>query len=77
MVMFRDYVTRTARAHGIFGTVKNNADGTVSIAAEAEEIKLRELINAVYRGPFLSRVDHIAEKWSDPLGGYKNFDILY
>jgi len=77
MVMFRDFVTRKARVLGIVGTVRNNPDGTVSVVAEGEESKLRDLVALLEKGSTLSRVDLVTEKWSEPLGGYKNFDILY
>lgn len=77
MVMFRDFVTRIARAQGIVGTVRNNEDRSVSIFAEGEDSKLEELLSRIKRGPLLARVDRVEEKWSEPLGGYKNFDILY
>jgi len=75
--MFRDFVTRNARARELVGSVKNNHDGSIAIVAEGEEAKVRELLALVKRGPILARVDAVTEKWSEPLGGYKNFDILY
>lgn len=77
MVMFRDFVTRKARARSVVGTVKNNPDGSVSVVAEGEEQKLKELFVFIERGPLLARVDRIDEKWLEPLGGYKNFAIVY
>lgn len=77
MVMFRDFVTRKARGLGLVGTVRNNPDGTVSVVAEGEEAKLNDLLVHLHKGPVLSRVDAVTEKWSESLGGYKNFDILY
>jgi len=77
MVMFRDFVKRAARARKLVGTVKNNHDGSVAVIAEGEEGKLLELLSISQKGNILSRVDSITEKWSEPLGGYKNFDILY
>lgn len=77
MVMFRDFVTRNARSRRIVGSVKNNVDGSVSIVAEGEEDKLVELLKLVHKGSLLSRVDTISEKWSEGLGKYKSFDILY
>lgn len=77
LVMFRDFVTRNARARGLVGTVRNNPDGTVSVVAEGGEEKLGELLTAIRKGSILSRVDGVTEKWSEPLGGYKNFNILY
>lgn len=77
MVMFRDFVMRKARARDVVGTVQNKSDGSVSIIAEGEESTLRELLALIHRGPLFARVDQVEESWSEPLGGYKNFDILY
>ena len=77
LVMFRDFVTRNARRLGTVGSVKNMPDGSVSIIAEGEDKKLNELLTLVHRGPVLARVKKVTEVWSEPLGGYKNFDILY
>lgn len=77
MVMFRDFVTREARALGIKGTVKNNPDGTVSIIAEGDEVVLHAFLELVGKGPILARVDKVRGDWALPLGCYKNFDILY
>lgn len=77
LVMFRDFVTRNAHTLGLVGVVKNNPYGTVTVVAEGEEKKLTELLAFVRKGSLLSRVDKVEEKWSEYLGGYKNFDILY
>lgn len=77
MVMFRDFTTRKARACDLVGSVKNNKSGTVSIIAEGEESALKKFSEHVHRGSLFARVDRVEEKWLDPLGGYKNFDILY
>ena len=76
-VMFRDFVTRKARARGIVGTVKNNPDGSVSVVAQGDEGKLKEFLVLIQRGSLLSRVEQVREKWSEPLGKFKSFDILY
>ncbi|MFA5997623.1 MAG: acylphosphatase [Candidatus Paceibacterota bacterium] len=77
MVMFRDFVTRNARARGLTGTVRNNPDGTVSVIAEGNEAKLVDLLALVRKGSLLSRVDDATEKWSEDLGNFTSFDILY
>lgn len=77
MVMFRDFVTRKARARGIVGTVKNNPDGSVSVVAEGTESALRELLALIHHGSFLARVDRVEEAWLAPLESYRSFDILY
>lgn len=77
LVMFRDFATREARALGINGTVKNNPDGSVSIVAEGDEVVLHAFLELIGKGPILARVDKVRGDWAEPLGGYKNFDILY
>lgn len=77
MVMFRDFVKRTARKMGVVGTVCNSIDGSVFVRAEGEEEKLKDFLTLVKKGPMFARVDNVAEQWLDPLGGFKSFDILY
>jgi len=77
MMMFRDFVTRNARKRGLVGTVRNNPDGTVSVVVEGDEAKLNDLIAVIHKGSLLARVDDATEKWSEPLGEFKNFDIVY
>ena len=77
LVMFRDFVCRKARARGLTGTVRNNPDGSVSVRAEGDEGKLRELLALIHHGPILARVDRVAETWTTPLGEFKSFVILY
>ena len=77
LVMFRDFVTRKARGRGIVGTVKNNPDGSVSVVAQGSEEKLQELLALIHKGSLLSHVDRVNEKWLEPLGKFKFFDILY
>jgi acylphosphatase len=77
LVMFRDFAKRNARARGLSGMVKNNPDGSVSLIAEGDEAKLRELLVLLGRGSLLARVDRVAEKWEAYLGEYQNFDIIY
>lgn len=77
MVMFRDFVTRKARARGIVGTVKNNLDGSVSVRAEGDEVKLLEILALIHRGSMFARVDRVEERWDMPLGEFKSFDIVY
>ena len=60
LVMFRDFVTRKARARGVVGTVRNNQDGSVSVIAEGGEMKLRELLDLIRRGPILSGLSLLA-----------------
>lgn len=77
LVMFRDFVQRKASSRGLVGTVKNNLDGSVTVVAQGEESKLRELRNLLNKGSVFSRVDRVEERWTEPLGEFKSFVILY
>lgn len=77
MVMYRDFIKRSARKLGLVGTVKNNPDGTVSIVAEGEEEALRELLERARRGSLLSRVDAVETRFAEPTESFSRFTIVY
>lgn len=77
MVMYRDFVAQAARKMRLVGTVQNNPDESVSIVAEGDEALLKELLVLIKRGPLFARVDKVDEVWSEPLGGYTTFNILF
>lgn len=77
LVMFRDFTQRKARGLGLVGTVKNNPDGSVSVVAEGDEEALKKFLVVIHKGPTLSRVECVEQKWLQSLGEYKKFDILY
>lgn len=88
-VMFRDFISRHARARNITGRVWNNNDGSVGFVAEGPEEKLQELVDIIRSGPKLSkfpqtpvvpmlpRVDELKEHWSDAAGTYRDFQIVF
>ena len=77
MVMFRDFTRRNAKRLGIFGTVQNKTDGSVSVVAEGEKEKLQKLLSLLHKGSFLSRVDNISERWREYRGEFSDFKIIY
>ena len=77
MVMFRDFAKQSAEKFGIVGTVRNADDGTVRIVAEGESDALENFLNAIRKGPFLSRVDSVETIYKDPTGEFSDFAILY
>jgi acylphosphatase len=77
MVMFRDFVQRTARRLRIKGFVRNCADGTVEIVAQGERPELEKLLAALHRGSLLSRVDSVESEWRTPQQPFGDFDIVY
>lgn len=59
-VGFRWSTQAVARQMGIFGNVKNNADGSVTIIAQGDSLKLAEFISKVKASPSpAGHVDHI------------------
>lgn len=75
-VGFRHKTRSTARYLGIFGIVKNLADGSVYIEAEAEKEVLEIFLNWCRKGPDYSMVEKVI-KTEGPLKGYSSFEILY
>lgn len=76
MVMFRDFTRRTARSLGLTGTVKNNPDGTVDVAAEGDGQALAELLEKLKKGSLFSRVEKVDEAWKDATGKFSDFTII-
>ena len=62
-VFFRSQTKRKAEELGVFGWVRNLADGRVEILAEGEKEKLEELINWAKKGPDSARVDDLKIDW--------------
>ena len=60
-VGFRHFAARSARALGLAGGVRNEADGSVVAVAEGSDEALREFRRALERGPGASRVERVEE----------------
>ena len=58
-VFFRDNTRKKALELGINGYAKNMPDGTVEIVAQGDEIKLKELIEFIRKGPGIAKVSNI------------------
>jgi acylphosphatase len=56
-VYFRVFTQNKAKHFGIKGSVKNLADGSVEIIAEAEHIAIENFIKWCHKGPVTARVD--------------------
>lgn len=77
MVMYRDFVRRSARALRIVGEVENMSDGSVRVYAEGEEEALNRFVERLKKGSTFSRVDNVAYQFVAPRGGFSDFLILY
>jgi len=74
-VFFRSETQKKAKQFGIFGWVRNLADGRVEILVEGEREKLEELIDWAGKGPVSSRVDNLEIIWQEYKGEFTNFEI--
>lgn len=77
MVRFRDFTQKTAQEYRVFGWVKNEPDGSVTVEAQGEEDRLQDFIASLWQGSSLSRVDHIEQNWK-PISerNYTQFRII-
>ncbi len=77
MVMYRDFAARNARKLGLVGTVRNCADGSVSVVAEGEESALLQFLLLLRKGSVLSKVEDVTVDWRDISEEYTAFSISY
>ncbi|MBZ9578564.1 acylphosphatase [Patescibacteria group bacterium] len=76
-VFFRENTREKAEELGVFGWVKNLADGRVEAVFEGEKEKVESLIEWAKKGPEIARVNDIDVEWQEYKGEFKNFDIRY
>jgi acylphosphatase len=74
-VGFRWFVEREAKALGISGWVRNNADGTVEVLATGTGGQLSALRSRLQQGPRAARVDNVEESDARPVAGLNTFRI--
>jgi len=67
-VFFRETTRRRARAAGVSGWVRNNADGTVEAWLEGQEDDVAVLVDFVTRGPESAEVDDVDVSDVEPAG---------
>ena len=76
-VFFRSQTKKEAKELGLFGWVRNLADGRVEILAEGERDKLEKLVNWTEKGPSSARVDGLETNWQVFKGEFEDFEIRY
>jgi acylphosphatase len=62
-VGFRYFVERRARADGLDGWVRNDADGSVECVAEGPRPALESLLRALHKGPTGAAVERVDAEW--------------
>jgi acylphosphatase len=75
-VGFRASTVAAAHRHGVYGSVRNQVDGSVRIHAEAEPERLEAFLSWVRAGPPLARVDRV-ELQSIECCGLARFECEY
>lgn len=74
-VGFRAYAQRHATDQGVFGFVRNLADGTVEIVAEGEEFRVQFVIDRCVMGPPAATVHRAHVEWQTATGEFTTFQI--
>lgn len=75
MVMFRDFVVRSANKLGIVGAVRNINNGTVEVIAQGDDVSLTTLIKRLHKGSFLSHVVRVVVVWREPTEVFTQFNL--
>ena len=76
-VWFRGSTCDKARALGVKGYVRNQADGSVEFVAEGEDAMVDELVRWARQGPSVARVDNIKVDILPYKDEYQDFRIGY
>jgi len=75
-VFFRASTKEKADELHIRGTVRNNADGSVTVDAEGDEASIEQFVEWCKQGPPRARVDHFEIRELDLSGGFDGFAIV-
>ena len=65
-VFYRASAKEKAGELGVYGWVKNESDGSVSILAEGEEVLVKRMLDWCKEGPSYSRVDRVEFEEVEP-----------
>ncbi len=76
-VYYRYTAKETAERLRLVGTVRNMADGSVSIVCEGEEEDVLRLVEWCRRGPGGARVDKVDVEWGEASGAFYGFSVIY
>lgn len=76
LVLFRDFIQRSARKIGVIGYVRNLENGTVEVVAQGSDDQLTKLIERLKQGSFLSRVEQVDVSWRNPTARFDAFNIV-
>jgi acylphosphatase len=73
-VWFRKYTQEVARTYGVTGFVANAPDGSVVLEAEGSREALEKLLDWLWRGSPLSKVEEVTQQEGKRVG-FTDFEI--
>jgi len=76
-VFFRMETQRAAERHGVFGWVKNRADGTVEAVFEGDKEKVAAVLDWCRRGPRHAEVKGVDIHEENYTGEFNDFSITH
>jgi acylphosphatase len=76
-VWFRDSTRGKANELGVYGWVRNRAEGDVEVLAEGPEENVSQLIAWCHHGPPHARVTRIKEILEEWQGEFDSFNIVW
>ena len=76
-VGFRWFVVREASSRNLKGWTRNLPDGRVEVLAQGEPDAVRELAEALARGPSAARVDRVDGADAAVDARLRSFDVAY
>lgn len=74
-VGFRAYVIENGLSLGVVGWARNRWNGTVEVVAEGNPQKLESLLEALRRGPRMSKVTEVEIDWGRASGEFASFGM--
>jgi acylphosphatase len=74
-VSFRYFVVEQADRLNLTGWTSNLWNGGVEVVAEGPRQDLERLLQSLWIGPPMSRVDHVNVDWQDYIGEFSGFHV--
>ena len=75
-VGFRYFVAWRAHELDLVGWVRNQADGSVEVEAEGDDVSLQKLLVALKQGPPAAWVRAVTVQWHAPEHNFNRFSVL-
>jgi len=76
-VNFRMETSRAADKIGVYGWVRNKADGSVEALIEGDSPKVDQMLDWCRKGPRVARVTHVDVEEDIYMGEFRDFSIRY